>query len=255
MLGVALTPLLDAQLQIVVVLLRKDGARRFVQLRPARRIWEHRVLDHVLVDGFDERVVGHRLDEDRTVVVSRCGCYVHLQRQPAVFLQHPVMDVLDRLEPGHLRVVDVVRLVVEDGQFIDVADDLAQVGLAVGGSANRLGAERVEKVVAQVVVFERRIGDIAEKYAMDVGEEDVAGFANGADLVLNVQGQLEVVAPVPAVVPVGGKHRIGEEDAQPVEIRPEPVEDDDVGGDNEKIARERRIRFVQPVKEAPRDEQ
>ena len=118
-----------------------------------------------------------------------------------------LMDVLDRLEPGHLRVVDVVRLVVEDGQFFDVADDLAQVGLAVGGPANRLGAERVEEVVAQVVVFERRVGDIAEKYAMDVGEEDVAGFANGADLVLNVQGQLEVVAPVPAVVPVGRRRR------------------------------------------------
>jgi hypothetical protein len=33
-------------------------------------------------------------------------------------------------------IVDVVRFVVEDGQLVDLADDLAQVGLAVGGLAH-----------------------------------------------------------------------------------------------------------------------
>ena len=44
-----------------------------------------------------------------------------------------------------LRVVDVVRLVVEDGELVDLADDHAEVGLAVGGLADRLRAERPRK--------------------------------------------------------------------------------------------------------------
>ena len=113
-----------------------------------------------------------------------------------------------------LRVVDVVRLVVEDGELVDLAHDLAEVGLAVGGLADRLRAERIEEVVAQVVVFERRIGHVAEEHAMNVRQEDVARLAHGAHVVLDVQRDLEVVAPVAAVVAVGGQHRIVEEDPQ-----------------------------------------
>ena len=53
--------------------------------------------------------------------------------------------------------------------------------------ADRLRAERIEEVVAQVVVFERRLGHVAEEHAMDVRQEDVARLAHGADVVLNVQ--------------------------------------------------------------------
>ncbi len=56
-------------------------------------------------------------------------------------------------EPRHALVVDVVRLVVEDGEFFDFADEFAEVGLRVGGLAGGLFAEGVgEEVVAQVVV-------------------------------------------------------------------------------------------------------
>ena len=133
--------------EIVGVLLGEDCARVFVQLGPAGGVREDGVFDDVLMDGLDERIVGHRLDEDRAVVVARCGGDIDLERETAVLLEHAMVDVLDRLEPGHLRVVDVVRLVVEHRKLVNLADDLAEVGLAVGGLARRLVAERPEEVV------------------------------------------------------------------------------------------------------------
>ena len=115
------------------------------------------MLDDVLVNGLDQRIVADGLDEDRAVVVPRRGRHVHLERQAQVLLQHPVMNVLDALEPGQPRVVDMVRLVVEHGEFVDLAHDLAQVGLAVGGLADRLWRRTGQEVVAQVVVFQRRL--------------------------------------------------------------------------------------------------
>ena len=144
-LGVALAPFLDAELQIVGVLLGEHGALALVQFRAARGVGQHRMLDDVLVNGLDQRIIGDRLHEDRAVVVPRRGRDVHLKREPAVLLQHPVVDVLNGLEPRHLRVVDVVRLVVEDGEFVNLAHDFAEVGLAVGGLAGGLRAERTRK--------------------------------------------------------------------------------------------------------------
>ena len=157
-------------------------------------------------------------------------------RKPQVFLQHAVVDVLDGLEPGHARVVDVVRLVVEDGQFVDLADDFAEVDVAVGGLADGFWPERRKEIVAQVVVFERRLVQFAEKDTVDVGQEDIAGRPDNAHVVLNVQRDLEVVAPVLAVVAVVGQHRVVEEDAQPVEIGAKAVQHDDVGGDEQEVA-------------------
>src|SRR5450755_484571 len=74
------------------------------------------------------------------------------------------------------------------------------------------------KYVAQVVVFQRRLRGGAEIDAMDVGEEDVAGRAHNADVVLDVQGDLEIILPVAAGVTVVRQHRIIEEDAQAVEV-------------------------------------
>ena len=101
------------------------------------------MFDDVLVDRLDQRIVGDGLDEDRAVVVLGRGGHVDLQGEAPVLLQHAVMDVLDGLEPGHARVVDVVGLVIEHGEFVDLADDLAEVGFAVGGLADGLGAEGV----------------------------------------------------------------------------------------------------------------
>lgn len=44
------------------------------------------------------------------------------RRQSSVALQHPVMNVLDGFEPGHLWVVNVMRLLIENGELIHLAD-------------------------------------------------------------------------------------------------------------------------------------
>jgi hypothetical protein len=167
-----------------------------------------------------------------------------------------MVDVLDRLEPRHARVVDVVGLVVEDGEFLDLAHDLTEVGLAIGGPAGGFFAEGLGKeIVAEIVVLQRWVADLAEVDAMDVGEEKIPGLADETDIVLEVERELEVVAPVSAVVPVGRENGIVEEDLQAVEIGAEPVEDDDVGRDDEEVARESGVGLVAPVKEAPRDQE
>ncbi len=142
---IALAPLLHPKRKEVRILLREDGALVFVELGAAGGVGQDGMLDDVLVDGLDERVVGNRLDEDRAVVVARRGGHVDLEGEAAVLLEHLVVDVLNGLEPRHARIVDVVRLVVEDGKLVDLADDLAEVGLAVGGLAGGLGPEGVAR--------------------------------------------------------------------------------------------------------------
>src|SRR5207247_884248 len=89
----------------------------------------------------------------------------------------------------------------------------------------------------------------------DVRKEDVARLTNSSYVVLDVQRDLKVVAPIAAVVTVGRQYRIVEEDPQAVEVRPQSIEDDDVGRDDEEVAREARVRLVHPMKEAPSNQQ
>ncbi len=118
-----------------------------------------------------------------------------------------------------------------------------------------LGPNGCEEVVAQIVVFERRLAHVAEEDAVDVGEEEVAGVAHDAHVVLDVQRELEIVAPVAAVVAVVGQDRVVEEDVQAVEIGAQPVEHDDVRRDQQEVARQRRVGLVELVEEAPGDQQ
>ena len=55
------------------------------------------------------------------------------------------MNVLDALEPCKAVVVNVVRIVVEDGQLINFADDFAQIDAAVIGLADRLRSNGARK--------------------------------------------------------------------------------------------------------------
>ena len=177
------------------------------------------MLNDVLMDGLDEWIVGDGLHEDRAIVMSGRSRHVDLQSEAAIALEHLVMDVLDVLEPRHLRIVDVVRFVVEDGQFFDFTDDLAQVCIAVRGLASGLGTEGIsEEVVAKVVIFQRGLHHITEEDAVDVGEEDVAGVTRYADIVLDVQSELEIVPPVAALMTIIGEDGVVEEDLEPVEV-------------------------------------
>ena len=74
----------------------------------------------------------------------------------------------------------------------------------------------------------------------NVGKENIAGVTNDAHVVLDVQGALEVVAPVSSLVAVRRQDGIVEEYLQAVKIGAEAVKDDDVGGDDEEVPRERR---------------
>ena len=228
---------------------------RFVKFGAAGRVGQDRMLHDVLVNGFDQRVVGNCLHEDGAVVVARRGGHIHLQGEAAILLQHLVMDVLNGFEPGHLRVMNMMRLVVEDGQFLDFADDLAEIRLAVGGLAGGLRAEWREKVITQVVVFQRRIGHVAKEDPVDVGQEQIAGVADDTHIVLDMQRELEIVPPVAALVSIAWQDRVIEENPEAVEVRPQAVEHDDVRRDDEEIARQRGVCFVQFVKEAPGDEE
>ena len=86
MLGVTLFPFLNAELQIVRVMLGENRARVLLQATAAGGIGQHRMLDDILVDRFHQRIVGNRLHEDRAVVVPGRGGHIHLQRQASVFL-------------------------------------------------------------------------------------------------------------------------------------------------------------------------
>jgi hypothetical protein len=162
-----------------------------------------------------------------------------------------VVDILDALEPRHPVVVDVMRLVVEDGELRNFPDDFAEIDAALVGLTGRLRTERVEKIITQVVVVERRLAHVPEVDAMDIGQKQVADIALHAYVILHVQRHLEVIAPVAVFVAVPGQDRIVEEDPQPVEVVPQTVEHDDVGGDQQDVAGERGIALVELVKIAP----
>ena len=255
MLGVALAPLFDAEFEVVVIFFREDRTGSVAQFRAAGGIGQDRMLDDVLMDGLEERIVGNGLDEDRAVVMAWRSGHVHLEPKTAIFLQHSMVDVLDGFKPRHPRVVDVMRLVVENGQLLNFSHDLAEVGLAIGGFAGGLRAERIEEIVAQVFVLQRGVGNVAEEDAVNVGEEEVSGVAYDAHVVLDMECELEVVAPVPALMPIVGQDRIVEENFEAVEVGPQAVENDDVGRDDEEVPRKLRAGFVDLVKEAPRDEE
>ena len=98
--------------------------------------------------------------------------------------------------------MNVVRFIVKDGQFLDFADNLAQVGLAVGGFAGRLRAEGRKEVIAQVVVLQRGIGHVAKKDPVDVGQEEISCLADNSHVVLDMQGKLKIVPPMMALMSI-----------------------------------------------------
>lgn len=213
------------------------------------------MLHDILRDRFDQRVVADGLNEDRAVVVPRRRRHVDLQCELQILLQQLVVDVLNRFEPRQLVVVDMVRLIIEDGEFVDLAHDLAKIDMAVGGLSRRAVAERRQEIVRQVLIVERRFGDFAKIDPVDVGEEDVSRRADDAHVILNVERNLEIVAPILAGITVIRQHRVAEENAQAVEVRPEAVEHDDVRRDEKEIPRERRARLIELVEVAPRHEE
>ena len=109
-----------------------------------------------------------------------------------------------------------------------------------------------EEIVHRVLVVGRSGNVVARIDAVDVGQKDVAGGAGDAHLVLHVQGQLKIVAPVAPVKAVVGQDRVVfQKDAQPLKILVDAIQHDDVGGDHQKVARQARLRLIELVVKAP----
>ena len=90
---------------------------------------------------------------------------------------------------------------------------------------------------------------------MDIREEHVPGVANNSNVVLDVQGELEVIAPIAPLVAIVRQNGVVEKYLETIEVGPQSVKDDNIGCDNKKIARQFRINLVQFVKETPSDEE
>jgi hypothetical protein len=70
-------------------------------------------------------LVADRLYEDRSIIVPGGSSYVHLEGKAQVLLEQAMMNVLDAFEPGKATIMDVVGLVIEDGQLVNLPYDLA----------------------------------------------------------------------------------------------------------------------------------
>ncbi len=55
---------------------------------------------------------------------------------------------------------------------------------------------------------------------MNVRQKHIAGVTHDPHVVLDVQRDLKVIAPVAAVVPIVGKNGVVEEDLQTIEVAP-----------------------------------
>src|SRR5208337_792481 len=110
---------------------------------------------------------------------------------------------------------------------------------------------RAEEIVGRVLVLKGGSPGLTLEHAMDVRKKEISRFADVADLVLNMDGQLEIVLPVLALVAIVGQQRIVDEYARPLEIETKAVKNDDVRRDDEKIRRNLAVRLVELMKIAP----
>src|ERR1019366_6402624 len=92
-------------------------------------------------------------------------------------------------------------------------------------------------------------------HPMDVREEEVTALGHVTDFILYVDGDLEIVLPVPAIMPIGGKHGVLMEDAAPLEIEAQAIEHDDVRCYQQEIRRQVGVQLIKLVEIAPRHEQ
>src|SRR3990172_3024402 len=139
------------------------------------------------------------------------------------------MDVLDGLEPCHARVVDMVRLVVQDHQLVNIAHYHAQIHLGVGGGAAWTFAQ---KIVHRIFIIGRGGNVVAGIYSVDVRQKDDAGVAGNAHVVLHMQGQLKIVAPVAPVYAVVRDYRVFKEDTQTLKIPVDSIQHYDIGSNH-----------------------
>lgn len=140
--------------------------------------------------------------------------------------------------------MNVVGIIVENRQLLDVADDHAEIDPAVGRRPRR---PPPQVIVLRVVIVGRRDRLVAGVHAVNVGQENVTRLADDPHLILHVQRQLKIAAPVLAIVPVVGQHGILEEDPQSIEVLADAIQHDNVRRNDEEVAGQRRLRLVRKM--------
>ena len=83
-----------------------------------------------------------------------------------------MVDILNGLEPRHAGIVNVMRLVVENGQFLDLADEFPKIGLAVGRLSRRFRAEGGEEKIAPCLFFVEQLEIPAVSFLFQVFPRD-----------------------------------------------------------------------------------
>ena len=206
-------------MQIILVTLGEFVALPLNQFGARGGVGEHRRLDNPLSDGLHQRVIADGLHENRSVLVLRRRGKIELGRQFASLQPQAVRDVLNVLEPGHLRVVDVVGFVVEDYQVGDIAYDLPQVHLRLIGLPRGALAQ---EIIRRVHIVKRRLSS-ALIDPVNIRQKHVAGVRNDADLILKMKRDLKIVLPILPLVAVGREHGVLVEDAEAVKVVSQPV--------------------------------
>ena len=74
---------------------------------------------------------------------------------------------------------------------------------------------------------------------MDIGEEDITDWLRDAYIILKVQGELEVIAPILAIHAIIRQYRVLKKDTQAIKVFIDSIQHNDVGGNHQKIARQR----------------
>jgi hypothetical protein len=133
------------------------------------------------------------------------------------------MNVLNRLEPRHPTVVDVMSFIVKDGEFLHLTDDFTEVRVAVGCLTCRRWAKGLEEVVAKVIILEGGLFYVTKIDPVNVRQKEVARIADHSDVILNMERQLKFVAPILAFEAVVRQDRVIEENFEAVEISAETI--------------------------------
>ena len=81
----------------------------------------------------------------------------------------------------------------------------------------------------------------------------IPGFLRNPNVVLDVEGDLEIIAPIAPLNAIVRKDWVIEENFQAIEVSAEAVKNNNVGGDDQEIAGQRGICFVGFMKKAPCD--
>src|SRR3989338_10733107 len=109
------------------------------------------------------------------------------------------MDILNGAKPRKLIIVDMVRLVIDNHQFINITDNLAEVYSRFIRFSNGFVSK---EIVRGIFIIKARLSHISLKYPMNVCKKNVPCTGYSPYLVLQVKRYLKIILPVLPLVSV-----------------------------------------------------